>query len=238
MKTRFFLIVVVSMSFICSLLAQEKIAVLPVSGNADEGTRGMLMEAISDGLSNSGYRLIERAQLDKVMQELKWQVDGAVDETNGAEVGKQAGANYVCLSSCNKSGNDYMISYRLVDVTTGDVLMRERKTTTGGLLIQTINEIASSKLFAMSANNLSSLCGFEIAKEDLRGSSTAVPQGWRLPTVSELQCMCEHKKEIGGFNAGEYLSSETKNGFRQGVKFNTCTQTAIIDQASVRCIKR
>jgi hypothetical protein len=49
--------------------SQDRIAVLPASGNADAGTCGMITEAISDGILNNGqYKLVERAQLGKVME--------------------------------------------------------------------------------------------------------------------------------------------------------------------------
>jgi TolB-like protein len=235
------LILVTAMFAYALVSAQDRIAVLPASGNADAGTCGMITEAISDGILNNGqYRLVERAQLGKVMEELGFQVDDFADESKGVEIGKLSGAKYICLSSCNKSGYNYMISYRLVDVETGEILFRDRKTTTESSLMGTITEIAESKLFAQSSSSSSNrlvFCGVEIMKEDFRGSERNLPSGWRLPTVSELQCMCEHKKEIGGFNYSEYISGEFKNRFRQGVKFSSCTQTNIIDQASIRCVR-
>ncbi|MDR3151778.1 MAG: CsgG/HfaB family protein [Holosporaceae bacterium] len=227
--------------FVCSLVsAQDRIAVLPTSGNADEGVRGMLTEALSDGILNSKqYKLVERAQLGKIMEELNMQVGDFFDDSKATEIGKFSGAKYICLSSCNKSGYNYMISYRLVDVETGDVLFRERKTTTESSLMESINAIASEKLFAQSSSsNELFFCDVEIMKTDFKGSERNLPAGWRLPTISELRCMCEHKNEIGGFNGGEYISSEFKNSIRQGIRFNSCTQTTIIDQASIRCVKK
>jgi hypothetical protein len=49
------------------------------------------------------------------------------------------------------------------------------------------------------------------------------PDGWRLPSVKELECMCKNQKSIGGLHQDFYWSNELKQaGEVIGVTFNDC----------------
>ena len=59
-----------------------------------------------------------------------------------------------------------------------------------------------------------SVCGLEVMIGDLPGkykwsqALRACPEGWRLPTANELQCICEQKKRVGlEFKGRQYWSS-------------------------------
>ena len=82
-------------------------------------------------------------------------------------------------------------------------------------------------------------CGLEIQKNDLKGSEScsSCGVGWRLPSIRELQCMYENRKEIGNFLYGEYLSRDKCDGFPQGIRFNSGSQTNVVGKASIRCVK-
>ncbi|MDR0605789.1 MAG: hypothetical protein LBG80_15960 [Bacteroidales bacterium] len=60
-------------------------------------------------------------------------------------------------------------------------------------------------------------CGIEIMINDLPGEYSwdaamrACPQGWRLPTSKELECMCKSKKFIDRFYGEQYWSSDKKS---------------------------
>jgi len=57
-------------------------------------------------------------------------------------------------------------------------------------------------------------CGLEIMATDLPGkfkwneARQMCPQGWRLPTSQELECLCDNEKHIGGFYGKQYWSNE------------------------------
>jgi hypothetical protein len=60
-------------------------------------------------------------------------------------------------------------------------------------------------------------CGIEVMAGDLPGkyrweaALQACPKGWRLPTAKELECICKHKKSIGGFYGKQYWTSDAKS---------------------------
>jgi hypothetical protein len=82
----------------------------------------------------------------------------------------------------------------------------------------------------------SSPCGCEIAEADLPDDAE-IPKGWRLPTLKELECMCQHKDEIGGFNFGVYLSSDKEQGLSKGIKFQFCNEVSVDGSYSRRLVR-
>ncbi len=67
-------------------------------------------------------RVIERAQLKKVMEELKIKLLTGTDTKNAAEAGKLVGADQVVIGGFQRSGTKLRITARLVDVSSAEVL--------------------------------------------------------------------------------------------------------------------
>jgi hypothetical protein len=89
-------------------------------------------------------------------------------------------------------------------------------------------------------------CGIEIMENDLPGKyswSTAVracPSGWRLPTASELECICKDKSLIGGLHQKQYWSVDKRNDKKAISRtFNDCEVEVedIEDEYSCRCVR-
>ena len=225
----------VSVSF-----AQNKVGVVLTTGSADEGIKAAITDAIRQGLLNSGYSIVERSQYDKIIKEQELQVSDFTDDNSIIEFGNLLGAQYLCLSSVNKIAQNYLITYRLVDVTTGGILLNEKKTATETTIMEVIISLSEEKLFTLKDNSTTIIiCGLEVQKHDLKNSEycSSCGQGWRLPTIHELKCMYEHRKEIGNFLSGEYLSQDRQNGYAQGIRFNSGFQTSVTGKALMRCVK-
>ena len=220
--------------------AQNMVGVALTTGSADEGTKAAITDAIIQGLINSGYSIVERSQYDKIMKEQELQVSDFTNDESRIEFGNLLGAQYLCLSSVNRIAQNYLITYRLVDVKTGEILLNEKKTATETTIMEVIISLYGEKLFTLKDNSTTiTICGIEVQKNDLKGSEhcSSYGQGWRLPTVRELKCMYEHRKEIGNFLYGEYLSKDKQNGYTQGVRFSSGTQTSVTGTALRRCVK-
>jgi hypothetical protein len=89
-------------------------------------------------------------------------------------------------------------------------------------------------------------CGFEIMATDLPGryrwttAMRACPQGWRLPTAKELECLCNDKSVIGGFYGKQYWSSDKRSEKRSISRtMNDCETEIedIEDEYSCRCVR-
>jgi hypothetical protein len=81
--------------------------------------------------------------------------------------------------------------------------------------------------------------------KDLRGlytwsdAQSKCSDGWRLPTLEELQCLCEIKTHFRGFNGKQYWSSKRKGNEKAvSVTTNDCKDETekTGDKYSVRCV--
>jgi TolB-like protein len=111
---------------------KKRLAVLPFSssGNIDKATLDVMFENFTIVMVNAGiYSIIERAQLDKALNELKFQRGDIFDDSSAAELGKMAGAQIVIFGSVNYAGDTYYVNVRGVDVATGVVSFGRREET-------------------------------------------------------------------------------------------------------------
>jgi len=117
----------------------KKAAVVPFSyadGRSSEGGT-VVAAALETALVGRGLVLVDRAHLDKVLQELNLQRAGLVPEKSALQVGKMSGADFLItgtLSDSSKGSVD--CNARLIAVGTGEVLKaakaRLEKTWTDG----------------------------------------------------------------------------------------------------------
>jgi len=246
----FFVILLCTISFV---FGQKRVAVLPTSGSTEAGIKNAITEALIEALSNSkGYKLVERAAFEEIKKEQNLQLSDYMDESQTVELGRLLGAEYICVSTVNVIRDSYyQINYRLVDVSTGEVVKKDKKTVMAGEILKVINDMSEESLFAgvesktdNKETGVKKFCGCEVQTQDYgemalnkNDLKKACPAGWRLPTISELKCMCENKEKIGGFNYGIYYSSASDSGNPLGIIFNSCFEKAAIGKASVRCVR-
>lgn len=100
-------------------------AVLDIANEKGELTA--LSSFLSDDLSmryasDSGYVLVERGQLRKVMKEQGLQTSGAIDEATIASLGKFLGASRIITGQYYQLGDEYVAMVRVLDVATAKVL--------------------------------------------------------------------------------------------------------------------
>ncbi|MDR2728537.1 MAG: CsgG/HfaB family protein [Chitinispirillales bacterium] len=106
---------------------QEKprIAVYVAAGDMDDSEKRAAQTIILDGLVKSGvYRTIERtdAFLEELTKEQQKQRSGSVDEKQIVALGRQAGAQYICIVDVAWAFGSSQLSARIVDVLTAEVL--------------------------------------------------------------------------------------------------------------------
>ncbi|MDR2564062.1 MAG: hypothetical protein LBC98_09010 [Prevotellaceae bacterium] len=102
---------------------QSKIAVFdPAVGGesyVSEEIKTVIREEISNVfVNNPKYMVLERANIDKVLDENKFQSSHSNDSEIG-ELGRMMGANYVCVISVVRAGVEYKIFCKQVDVAEG-----------------------------------------------------------------------------------------------------------------------
>jgi TolB-like protein len=103
-----------------------RIAILPFANNMRrpeyDGIGSFESEALAAALARQdGIAVVERAQLQKVLRELKLGASGAIDNATAAQIGKLHGANYLLLGSYSIMGNKIQIVAKFVTTETGEV---------------------------------------------------------------------------------------------------------------------
>lgn len=102
----------------------KKVAVY-VSRTGNKDVDIILADQLVTGFALSGrYFAIERTKgfLNKLGEEQNYQHTGVVDDNELSRLGKQFGADYVCVIKTSQLFGDYFISARLIDVETASVV--------------------------------------------------------------------------------------------------------------------
>jgi len=103
--------------------AKEKIAILElkpiyVTSQITNGVTETLMTSIAE---HNKYEVIERAQINKIYDELKLTSQEDFEDETVIEIGKLAKAMQILVGSVSKLGNKYVINLRILEVETGRV---------------------------------------------------------------------------------------------------------------------
>lgn len=83
-------------------------------------------EDLYTALIRTGFGLVERGQLDKVLQELKIQHAGLIDPATAQKIGQLSGCDVILLGSISDRGTFVVVNARLMDTATGRSLVAER----------------------------------------------------------------------------------------------------------------
>lgn len=97
--------------------------------NGDTLVENYVTDALTEAVFNTGkIKIIERANLEKILSEQKFQAGGLVDENTAKEIGNIAGVDYVCYGTLRDTGNEMTVSARVVDVESGEICAMSRDT--------------------------------------------------------------------------------------------------------------
>ena len=116
--------------------------------NQDLSLQSMVRELISNCFVNYGdtYSIVERSQLDKVMQEAKFSNTDAVDESQATELGRLAGADRVVISVISNVGKRSLFSIKLINVETASIEKQQSKLVETDALLDIIEPITMAVL--------------------------------------------------------------------------------------------
>lgn len=105
-------------------IVKPTLAVLPCSAIKPIGkddaiqTRDFLEEEFS---KQKRYRLVDRAEIDKIVAEATLAQQGVVDDRQAVKMGGFIGAQYVVTSKLSFTGEKYLVTCRLIEVATATV---------------------------------------------------------------------------------------------------------------------
>jgi TolB-like protein len=104
-----------------------------------KGIAGML---ISELAANPAARVVEREEIQKLLEEQNLGASGRVNPETAAKVGKLVGARYVVLGSFIDFYGDFRVDVRLVNVETSEIVKVEKDQAQRDHLFQIIQNVA------------------------------------------------------------------------------------------------
>ena len=92
-------------------------------------TEDYVTEELSRAMFKTGkILLVERKDLDVVLNEQKFQASGLVDESTAKSIGKFTGAAFVCYGTIRDLGDRLILNVRVIDVELGELFAISRAT--------------------------------------------------------------------------------------------------------------
>ncbi len=126
-------IILLLSSHIC---AQISFAILPMEDRSKEPelTEQALSGLYKYILDSKKYTIVERTQIEKVLDEQALQLSGLIEQNEAINIGKLLGVDKLIVSSFSKlSSNTYALSLNVIDVITGEIELSDQESQTGTL---------------------------------------------------------------------------------------------------------
>ncbi len=141
------------------------IAVMPITvkGDMDKYADALTDRMVSQLVNLRRFKVIERAALDKVLEEQQLQVSGVVDDQAAVQVGKVAGADAIVLTSVVQRESGGLVNVRVIDTETSETVVA-RGEQAGGSEVEDF-EKAVGDLAVMIYNELPIVEGFVVSAE-------------------------------------------------------------------------
>jgi TolB-like protein len=123
-KWFFWLLLAVIMSgitFTAETAFCTRVAVIDFESIGDDPNigRGVTEIVRTELIKTGNYEVVERALLNKIIEEQRFQLSDLVDPSKAVELGKLLGADLILTGSVVKIGTSYTINARFIDVKTG-----------------------------------------------------------------------------------------------------------------------
>lgn len=102
------------------------VAVMPLESADKELGEEIAARLLTDLQRTRQFTLIERNQLQRVLEEIAHSQSGLVSDETVIEVGQQLGAEYMVVGEARREGNDVLASVRIIKTATGVVIGAEQ----------------------------------------------------------------------------------------------------------------
>ncbi len=121
-----------------------EVAQLPPMDLSESGLNYVLQQMLLTDLNaNDAIRIVERRELNRILDELELGESGRMDDATAAEVGKLVGARYMIGTSYFDDSRRIRLDGRVIDVETSVIVSTARVTDDREELIQLVSELAS-----------------------------------------------------------------------------------------------
>ena len=110
--------------------------------NFDALQKGMAAMIISELAANPGARVVEREELQRLLDEQNPGASGRVDDATAAKLGKLVGARYVVTGTFVDFYGDFRVELHLVNVETSEIVKVEKENMRRDLLFDIIRRVS------------------------------------------------------------------------------------------------
>jgi TolB-like protein len=118
----YFILCILAASFTSS--AQKSIALADLAAQGvDPSASSIISDRLRNDLFATGrFTVIERSQMEQILNEQGFQQKGCTSDACAVEVGQLLGVQYIALGSVGLLGKTYTINVRMIDVRTGKII--------------------------------------------------------------------------------------------------------------------
>ena len=122
-----------------AILDFENISGITKYDGLGKAMSSMLISDIEANVSPKRLQLVERAQIQKILKEQKFQTSGSVNENTAVQAGKLLGVNYLLIGDVYLLNDELIINARLTNTETGDIIFSKKQEgkTVGWLTLKT-----------------------------------------------------------------------------------------------------
>ncbi|MGH7598188.1 MAG: CsgG/HfaB family protein [bacterium] len=167
------------------------IAVLPFESKGIGGALGqidLLDKLVTGFVGINRFKVIERAQLERILEEQKLGMTGVIDASTAAQIGKGIGVDGVVCGSITQGGNAVTIDARLIDTETAAIITA-KDAYSNGLSLQNLSQMISD-LAARFKADLPLVNGYVISVQDEKvtidlGNKNGIRKGMKCHVYRE-----------------------------------------------------
>jgi hypothetical protein len=227
-------VILLSISIASALLASQdniSIAVLPLQGNGISPAETLVLtDELSSVIVHSGnYIVVERSNMESILEEQGFQLSGCASTECAVEAGKLLGVNKMVTGSVGKLGEIYNINLRMFDVGTGQIEKTVGQKHEGSIeeLLDVINKLG----YELSGKSALSLQNNKTSANDSENNGKMQPTSYQsknkiglwlginFPRTSTLS-------EVGtGYRAGLYYKANLSSQFYIQPELSYATST-------------
>jgi len=179
--------------------AKPQVAVLDaiLAAGMDKTVAVPIIDKIMEELVNSGkYVVIDRANVEQVLKEKEFQLSsGVVKNEEVRQAGEYLGADLVIVASASRVGSTYVISAKMIDVVTGEIVAQASSEQKGS--IDVVLEVARTVGKQISGQKVVVADKTAAAKEPAKVETPAAqPVGGNAAATMQLQALIKARSHL------------------------------------------
>ena len=123
------------MLLMSSLFGAKYLAVIDLEPESisESEARILTQRLTSKMIELSDYTVVERANIDKILKEQKFQHSGCTDSECAVEIGQLLNADVSVIGTASKFGDTYTLDCRIINVESGEAIRSASFTHTGNI---------------------------------------------------------------------------------------------------------